>query len=63
MGKRKGVFSRVLGLVAKTDDELQVGAPFNDFRARTQSGETLETQTHRGQWLVVWFYPRAGTTV
>ena len=63
MGKRRGILNSVWGLVAKTDEQLKAGTTFSDFSARTQSGETLDTGTHRGKWLVVWFYPRASTTV
>ena len=63
MAKRKGVFGQVMGMFDKTDEQLQPGSRFNDFSAETQDQRPLDTQEHRGQWLVIWFYPRAGTTV
>ena len=42
-------------------DELKAGDPAPMFTAKTQTGETFDLATRKGQWTVLYFYPRAGT--
>ncbi len=42
---------------------VEVGQDFPSFTARNQDGETLDLNSYRGDdKLVVFFYPRAGTS-
>jgi peroxiredoxin Q/BCP len=41
--------------------ELKPGDPAPLFTAKTQSGETFDLAGRRGQWTVLFFYPKAGT--
>lgn len=41
--------------------ELRPGDPAPPFTARTQDGGTFDLAQRRGQWTVLYFYPRAGT--
>ncbi len=40
---------------------LQIGTPAPDFAARSDDGQTLSLTALRGQWVVMYFYPRAGS--
>lgn len=39
----------------------QVGQPAPPIQARSDDGRTLDLSALRGQWVVLYFYPRAGT--
>ncbi|PIG99815.1 peroxiredoxin [Deinococcus sp. UR1] len=40
---------------------LQVGQPAPDFTRRSDDGRTVSLQARRGQWTVLYFYPRASS--
>ncbi len=40
---------------------LAIGDRAPDFTATTHTGETVRLADHRGQWVVLWFYPMADT--
>lgn len=40
---------------------VAVGDPAPDFEAQTQSGETVRLRDYAGQYLVLYFYPKAFT--
>lgn len=40
---------------------VQVGQPAPEFHARTEDGQHLALADLRGQWVVLYFYPRANT--
>lgn len=42
--------------------EIEVGAPAPDFTLTTDSGEVLSLAACRGRKLVLYFYPKAGTS-
>lgn len=40
---------------------LTVGNPAPDFALSDQDGTTRSLKDYHGQWLLVWFYPKADT--
>lgn len=65
---KKGVLSTVLTLASLVDfkpamagEPLKVGAPAPLFTAKTHSGQTFDLQSRKGQWTVLFFYPKADT--
>ena len=40
---------------------LRVGDPAPDFTATSHTGATVSIKDYKGQKLLLWFYPRAGT--
>jgi peroxiredoxin Q/BCP len=42
-------------------DELQAGQPAPLFTAKTQDGSDFALTSRKGQWTVLYFYPKAGT--
>jgi len=40
---------------------VRIGEPAPDFSARSDDGQQLSLAALRGQWAVMYFYPRAGT--
>jgi peroxiredoxin Q/BCP len=40
---------------------IETGTPAPDFELPNQDGETISLADHRGQWVVLYFYPRADT--
>jgi len=48
-------------LWASTVDQAEVGGAAPDFRLQDQNGEWHALNDFSGQWLVVYFYPRADT--
>jgi len=55
----------LLGLTAGTRataaDELQAGQAAPLFTAKTQDGADFDLASRKGQWTVLYFYPKAGT--
>ncbi|MBK9137865.1 MAG: thioredoxin-dependent thiol peroxidase [Verrucomicrobia bacterium] len=47
--------------MAKFELTLKVGDPAPDFTAPTQTGETVTLSALRGQWVVLYFYPKDNT--
>ncbi len=45
----------------KFELSLKVGDPAPDFTAPTQTGETVTLSALRGQWVVLYFYPKDNT--
>src|SRR5262245_23344791 len=42
-------------------DELAAGQPAPLFTAKTQDGSDFDLSSRKGQWTVLYFYPKAGT--
>jgi peroxiredoxin Q/BCP len=42
-------------------DELQAGQPAPLFTAKTQDGTAFDLASRKGQWTVLYFFPKAGT--
>jgi len=40
---------------------LEIGQPAPQIAHLTATGEDFELREHAGQWVVVYFYPRANT--
>ena len=40
---------------------LDVNAQAPDFEAPDQHGNTVSLTDHRGNWVVLWWYPKAST--
>ncbi len=40
---------------------LDVGATAPDFTLAAHTGETVRLADLRGQWVLLWFYPKADT--
>jgi peroxiredoxin Q/BCP len=40
---------------------ITAGKPAPDVSAPTDTGDTLSLRDLRGQWVVLFFYPKAGT--
>lgn len=49
----------VLALAASP---LKVGDPAPDFVATSHTGATVSLKDYAGKKLILWFYPRAGTS-
>ncbi len=65
---KKGILSTVLTLASLIDlrtagagEPLEVGAKAPTFTAQTQAGQTFDLQSRKGQWTVLFFYPKADT--
>ena len=43
-------------------DELQAGQPAPLFTAKTQDGKDFDLASRKGQWTVLYFYPKSGTS-
>jgi len=41
--------------------DLKVGDPAPTFTGKNQSGQTFDLSQRKGQWTVLYFYPKAGT--
>ncbi len=41
--------------------ELSVGQPAPTFQARSDDGRSIDLEAYGGQWVVLYFYPRAST--
>lgn len=54
-----GLFS-VAGISAASDS-LQVGQPAPDFELADQAGQLHSLEDYRGQWVVLYFYPKDET--
>ncbi len=52
-----------LPFVARTSgaEELKVGDAAPQFTAKTQDGTDFDLASRKGQWTVLYFYPKAGT--
>ncbi len=48
-------------VVAADSTTLKVGDPAPLFTARTQDGGTFDLAQRKGQWTVLYFYPKSGT--
>ncbi|TQE99015.1 MAG: peroxiredoxin, partial [Spiribacter salinus] len=56
------VYSTILGLaLTATAQAATVGEPAPAFELADQYGETHSLEDFSGQWLVVFFYPKADT--
>lgn len=42
-------------------DELKAGDPAPPFAVKTHTGETFDLASRKGQWTVLYFYPKADT--
>lgn len=51
----------VVGITAHAAAELQPGDAAPLFTAQTQDGTTFDLASRKGQWTVLFFYPKAGT--
>ena len=49
------------GASADAADELKVGDPAPLFTAKTHDGSDFDLASRKGQWTVLYFYPKAGT--
>ncbi|HYD47521.1 MAG TPA: peroxiredoxin [Terriglobales bacterium] len=49
-------------LPAVASAELKPGDPAPLFRAKTHEGAEFDLASRRGQWTVLYFYPKAGTS-
>jgi peroxiredoxin Q/BCP len=49
------------GASARAADELKVGDPAPLFTAKTHDGSDFDLASRKGQWTVLYFYPKAGT--
>ena len=59
---RKGWIGLVLGLAAIGSARgLEVGAAAPDFSAQATGGKTVTLAERRGEWVVLFFYPRSFT--
>jgi thioredoxin-dependent peroxiredoxin len=50
-----------IGLLLRKPQMLAVGSPAPDFTATAHDGSTVCLRDFRGQKVVLWFYPKAGT--
>lgn len=65
---KKGILSTVFTLASLVDFKpaaagapLTVGASAPLFTAKTQSGQDFDLKSRKGQWTVLFFYPKADT--
>ncbi len=47
--------------MARAESELKINDSAPVFKAKLQNGEEFDLQTRKGQWTVLFFYPKAGT--
>ncbi len=40
---------------------LEVGTEAPDFTVDDQDGNPVTLSSHRGHWVLLWWYPKAGT--
>ena len=51
----------MLGTAAFAQDSPEVGAAAPEFRLQDQTGKWHSLKDYRGQWVVLYFYPKDGT--
>jgi thioredoxin-dependent peroxiredoxin len=51
----------LLGFCAARASGLEIGQPAPDFTAPGDDGEPVRLSDYRGQWVVLYFYPKADT--
>lgn len=56
-----GCLTFLLVSIASAAPELKPGDDAPLFTARTHSGDTFDLASRKGQWTVLFFYPKAGT--
>jgi len=60
-GKWIGGFLVLLGISTAARADFSVGDPAPDFRLQDQGGEWHALEQYRGQWVVLYFYPKDDT--
>lgn len=62
MGRIMLMVAFVLGLgISGPASDLKLGDPAPDLKLKTDSGENFNLQSRKGQWTVLYFYPKAET--